>query len=464
MNRQLSKARLGVAALRTSAAGRSSLRNALYGGAEYVAMPVTMLLATPFLLHRLGVASYGLWMLTTAAITSSGFISTGFGDAALKYAATYRGQSDRKRLQDTLRVSLTINLVLGSALALLMWCLAPAAVRQLLKVDQTFYGSALVVFRIAAVVLLIKSVESVFVGALRAFERYGPAVQINIASRILTILCACALVIAGRGVVAILLATLVIAIVSALAQMIAVRVVAGALILYPSINQAAFAEVFNFGFFSWLQALAGCIFNYADRLLIGFMLGVSSVAYYSICVQAAQPIHGLIAAGLHFLFPHLSNRMSTASSARDLRPVIVRILAINVALAVALTLPLAVFSKLVLRLWMGPAVSQQAWMVLSVVAVGYCLLAFNITGHYALLALGEVRLVSMLNVLGGVVMLAGVILLAPRMGVVGAAIGRLFYGPITLLIYFRLRSLLAPKSFSQNFLATPEPAVESGSH
>ncbi len=28
-------------------------------------MPVTMLLATPFLLHQLGVASYGLWMLTT---------------------------------------------------------------------------------------------------------------------------------------------------------------------------------------------------------------------------------------------------------------------------------------------------------------------------------------------------------------------------------------------------------------
>lgn len=112
MNLQLNKARAAVAALRTSAAGRSSLRNAFYGAAEYVAMPVTMLLATPFLLHRLGVASYGLWMLTTAAITSSSFISTGFGDAALKYAAAYRGQSDHKRLEDTLRVSLTINLVL----------------------------------------------------------------------------------------------------------------------------------------------------------------------------------------------------------------------------------------------------------------------------------------------------------------------------------------------------------------
>lgn len=326
------------------------------------------------------------------------------------------------------------------------------------------YASALVVFRIAALVLLIKSVESVFVGALRAFERYGPAVQINVASRIATILCACVLVVAGRGVVAILVATLAIAAGSAIAQMIAVRIVAGPLILYPSINRAAFAEVFHFGFFSWLQALAGCIFNYADRLLIGFMLGVSSVAYYSVCVQAAQPIHGLIAAGLHFLFPHLSNRISTSSSARDLRPIIVRALLINVVLALALSLPIALFSKLILRLWMGSAFSQQAWMVLSVVALGYCLLAFNITGHYALLALGEVRLVSMLNVVGGIVMLAGVILLAPRMGVLGAAVGRLLYGPITLLMYFRLRSLLAPKSFPKHFLATPEPAVESGSH
>ena len=92
----------------------------------------------------------------------------------------------------------------------------------------------------------------------------------------------------GYSIVAIMLATLVISGMAVVVQVVATRLVTGPIRVYPTITRAAFSEVFAFGFFSWLQALAGCIFSYADRLIIGFMLGASSVAYYSICVQAAQ--------------------------------------------------------------------------------------------------------------------------------------------------------------------------------
>src|ERR1700684_4313413 len=115
--------------LRTSASARSSLRNSLYGTGEYVALPLILLLATPFLLHGLGLAQFGLWMLASAAVTSSSLISAGFGDGALKYAATYRGDGDRRKLEHTLRVNLTINLALGALLAILLWCGSPYASR-----------------------------------------------------------------------------------------------------------------------------------------------------------------------------------------------------------------------------------------------------------------------------------------------------------------------------------------------
>lgn len=418
-----------------------------------------MLLATPFLLHRLGSSQYGVWMLVTAAITSSSFISTGFGDAALRYAAHYRGQSQRAKLEATLRVNLTINLVLGVLLALGIWSSSPIAVRHFFKVEPSLQHSALIVFRIASIILVVKSVEGVLIGALRAFERYDPAVQINVLSRVAIVGCACLLVAAGYGIVAIMVGTLALAIVSAGLQMVALHVVAGPIILYPSIAPAAFAEVFSFGCFSWLQALAGCMFNYADRLLIGVMLGSSAVAYYSICVQAAQPIHGLIAAGLHFLFPHLSARLST-TPVKQIRPVVQRILVLNAILVLVLCLPLVVFSKAVLRMWIGAPFAQHNWMVLSIVALGYGLLALNITGHYTLLAMEQVRLVSLLNVAGGVVMLVAVALLAPRFGILGAAIARLAYGPITLLMYFRFGTMLRRSIAQQPTLSTSMVAAE----
>ncbi len=407
-------------------------------------MPATLLLATPFLLHRLGAAQFGLWMIANAAITSSGFLSTGFGDGALKYAATYRGSNERDRVRETLRVNLTINLALGAILALVMWFAAPAAVR-LLSLPAALQYAGVISFRLASIILLLRSVEGVFIGALRAHERYGPAVMINVSTRTATIVFACILVAAGEGITAIMLVTLAVAMVSAVLQITAANAVVKPVSLVPSFAGSAFAEVFHFGCFSWLQTLAGCIFSYADRLVIGFVLGASSVAYYTVCVQAAQPIYGVLSASLHFLFPHLSARLSVTAN-HEVRSIVVSIFSINVILAVLLCAPLALLSKPILHFWMGEAFAQQTWPVLSIVAVGFGFLALNITGHYTLLALGQVRLVAILNLAGGVLMLIVVAVLAPRIGLVGAAIGRLLYGPITLLMYSRLRSMLSTPS------------------
>ena len=438
---------LRLSALLHTSTGRASLHNALYGSTEYVALPLAMLLATPFLLHHLGAARYGIWMLATATITSSGFISTGFGDAALKYAASYRGSNDQQKLRDTVAVNLFINLVLGSFLAALIWYFSPGAVHRLFKIDPDLQATAVTAFRIGSIVLILRSIESVFIGILRAYERYGPAVRIGVSMRLAAIGCAVVVVSADHGITAIMVATLFTAGLSATLQFRSALGVMGRSSIRPTLSRAAFREIFHFGVFSWIQTLAGCIFSYADRLLIGITLGASSVAYYSVCVQAAQPIHGFIAAGLHFLFPHLSARLSAAPSS-DLRPVVLQVLALNIFLVLLLATPLCLLSKSILRIWMGPSFAQQAWIVLSIVAIAFALLALNITGHYALLALGSVRLVSTLNVAGGLAMMVTVALLAPRVGLWGAAVGRLLYGPVTLLMYFRLHSILTRSAHS----------------
>lgn len=406
-----------------------------------------MLLAAPFLLHRLGIAQYGLWMLTSAAVTSANSISTGFGDAALKYASIYRGAHNRRKLKEILSVSLVINLILGGGLAILIWYGTPYAVARLFKVDPALQAVAVIAFRIGGAVLVVRSVESVLIAALRAHERYGPAVRISVFSRASTVAIACVLAGRGYGLIAIMVGTLVVGTTSLSLQAMAVHAVVGGMSLMPAASKAALSEVLGFGSFSWVQAVAGCIFSQADRLLVGGLLGTSAVAYYSLCVQAAQPIHGLLAAGLHFLFPHLSAR-STTVPASDLRTTIWPILWVNITLAILLCLPLVLFSKPILHVWMGPAFAQKAWALLSILAVGLGLLSLNVTGHYALLALGQVRLVSALNLAGGIVMLLAIAVLAPRLGLMGAAIGRLLYGPITLLMYWRLRRMLCTQGRS----------------
>jgi O-antigen/teichoic acid export membrane protein len=162
----------------------------------------------------------------------------------------------------------------------------------------------------------------------------------------------------------------------------------------------------------------------------------------------------LIAAGLHFVFPHLSARLAKAQ-VTELKTVVRSIFWLNLVLAIVLCVPVILLSEMLLSIWIGPAFAQQMWMALSIIAAGFGLLALNVTGHYALLALGQARLVSLLNLAGGVAMLGVMVLLAPRFGLVGVAVGRLLYGLVTLLMYWHLRPVLSPGPTAQSETTAP---------
>lgn len=428
--------------LRASRNFRESAGNALYSIAEYIAQPLSMLVAAPFLVHKLGLSQYGIWMLVSAILGSMGILSTGFGDATVKYVSAYRGQNNLAGVERTIRATLTINALLGGLFGLLVWVVAPYAVDHIFKIEPMFHTATLQAIRISAVILAFRSIESVFVSTLRAFERYGPPVKLNVFLRTIVVVSAVVLAAIGRGVVAIMIATLFWSALIVVLQAIAARRVVGPLNPLPTFEKEALAEVFSFGCFSWLQALAGVVFGYADRFLVAAMLGTSAVAIYVLCVQVAQPIHGLAAAAFNFMFPHISSRHE-AGEIHGPRRVFRLALLTSVGLSLSLATPLVLFGKPFLTLWMGAQFAKQAYVVLAVLAVAHLILAVNIVPHYTLLALGSVRFVSIVNVLGGIASLGAVALFIPPFGLIGAAFGRLLYGAVTALDLFRVKTILA---------------------
>jgi O-antigen/teichoic acid export membrane protein len=424
--------------LRHSRNFRASAGNSLYGIAEYVAQPVSMLVSAPYLVHKLGLPQYGIWMLITAILGSMGTLSAGFGDATIKYVSAYRGQNNQPGVERTLRATLTINALLGGMLGALVWTLAPYAVAHLFKIEPVWRAPSLQALRIAAAILFLRSIESVFVSTLRAFERYGPPIKLNVLLRTAVVLSAVGLSFLGYGVAAIMQATLFWSILIFVLQVMAARRVSGVRKLFPTFDPSALAEVFGFGCFSWLQAMAGVAFNYADRFLVAVLLGTAPLAVYVLCVQAAQPIHGLAAAAFNFVFPHLSSRHE-AGEIEGTRRVFRLALLASIALSLTLAAPLVLAGPRLLRLWMGPQFAAQAGGVLAILAVAHLILAVNIVPHYTLLALGKVRFVSMVNVAGGILSLIAVAVLVPRWGLAGAAAGRLFYGPAVTLNFLKLK-------------------------
>jgi O-antigen/teichoic acid export membrane protein len=422
---------------------QSNATNALYSIAEYIAQPLAMILAARFLINTLGVQQYGLWMLVSAIVGSIGILSTGFGDATVKYVSKYRGQKNSEGVERTIRATLTINAALGSLLGTVVWMLAPFLTYRVFKIEPGFRNASVWAIQISAIILVLRSIESVFVSTLRAFERYGPAVKLNIVLRSGVVISAVILAAAGRGVAAIMLATLFWSFVGVLLQAAAAQRISGGFSILPSVRADALQEVFRFGCFSWSQALAGIVFGYADRFVVGAMMGTAPVAIYVLCVQVTQPIHGLSAAAFNFLFPHISSRHEageTGATTRIFRFAVTT----SIVLSLAVALPLVMLSKPLLTLWMGAEFAEQGYVLLRILAVAYALLAINVVPHYTLLALGRVRYVSVVNVLGSALCLCMMTLLIPSLGLTGAALGRLLYGPVlALTLFFKVSTALS---------------------
>jgi O-antigen/teichoic acid export membrane protein len=424
-----------------SGANGRGYTNALYGIADYLAQPVGMIISAPFLLKQLGLAQYGVWVLASAAVTSGSLVSAGFGDAAIKHIAMFRRRNDRRGVEMIVRNMVAINLILSGILALVLWSLAPYISRHAATSNVELQMACVKSLRIGSGLLITKSVESVFVSALRAFETYGPAVRIAVYSRTAIIASATVLAWMNHGVVMIMTITFFIVSCSLVAQGYALKAKAGNILLIPIWHTKTVSTIAGLGIFSWLQAIAGIAFSQADRLLIGLFLGATSVASYGLCVQIAQPIHGLIASGMHFLFPHLSGRYTNAQ-ATELRSTVLTAFRINAMLVILLSLTMFIFSKVIVKVWLGPIFDYQSNNILPIITCSYALLGLNITAYYTLLALGGFKTATFLNLVAGGAMLFAMTVLASKHGLQGASAARLVYGPITCLMYLRLAKMM----------------------
>jgi len=428
---------------------REHLTNAAFGALDYIAYPAAMLLLAPAILHTLGIDRYGIWVMANAVLMTGAILASGFGDANIRSVAQARGSRQSNEVLETVRSALGIHLALGFLIACLCWMAAPVLARHVVKTDAELFGDCAWSLRVTAAMILLRAIETVCVSTQRAFSRYGKAIQVSVFARLLSLPLTWLVARFDRNVTSAMVATLCVSALALWIQTGQLKQLLGVTRLVPSLHAKATRALFTFGIFTWLQAVAGLLFGQVDRLTAGAALGASAVAAYTFCAQLTQPIYGIAAAALHFLFPHLAANSGHGSRRSLLRPILGTFAANFCFVAAALAVLLA-YGETILRMWAGPAVAREAASVLPMTALGAALSALSVTGCYSLVALGRPRAVTLLTILGGLAMAAALALLVPRYGLAGIALSRLLPGILSLLAYIPLTVLLMQHAATAN--------------
>jgi len=416
---------------------KSHLANSLFGVVDYLAYPVGLLLLAPLILRALGMERYGIWAIATAAISTGAIIASGFGDANIRAVAIALASGERNALINTVRCALGIHVVLGVAIASISWLAAPWMTRHIAQSRPELTDDCLWSLRIAGILALIRSLETVCVSTQRAFSRYGAAIQISVAARLLALMAAGIVAFYLRSVSSLLVASLVIGTVALWFQVKQLNSLLGISSIRPALHPATTRSLLVFGGFTWLCSVAGLLFGQADRLVAGVEFGAAAVSAYAFCAQLAQPIYGISAAGLHFLFPYLTTKLARNDMSALRRGVLITAAANAIFVLIVLS-TLLLCGDAVLRFWAGETIAAAGSSLLTPIAWSAAFSALGVTGCYSMLALGRPGTVTALNVAGGLAMTGAIALLVPHFGLAGIADARLFFGSTVLFVYVPL--------------------------
>lgn len=438
---------------------KNQFSNGVYGVLDYLAYPIGMLAVAPIALRALGNDRYGIWMIALSTISTGAIVASGFGDANIRLVAMQRATGNHDNVIRAVRSTMGIHAVLGSAMALLAWLLAPFVTKHLVTANPGMQSDCLWSLRVACFLILARAIESVCISTQRAFERYGTAIRISAIARVLSLAAAGFLPLITHTVISVLAATAIISACGVWLQVARLRKLINASTLLPLLDRETTRAIVGFGIFAWIQAVSGILFGQVDRLITGVAFGAATVACYSMCVQLSQPIYGVAAAGLHFLFPRISIQCALNDPAGVRRTILMGFCANLVVVAVG-TAAVLVFGQTILRAWGGDALARTSASILPIIAWSTATAGLGIAGSYSMLALGRVRTLTCLNLAGGALMAFSMPWLATRYGLPGMAWGRLLYGPITCLVYLPLLLLLSDQPKSRSLSTLPDALYE----
>lgn len=343
------------------------VRNALANLLGALIPAVVALGTVPLVVRGLGEAGYGMYSLVTAIVGYFAVIDINVTAGSVKYIAAYHARRDQRRIDETVAFGLTVYALLGVLGGLCIYLGADWFVGHVFAVPPALAGEAAATLRLAALGFFLGQLQSYLNSIPQSLMRY------DITSRIEMLF--------GTGVPLLTVGVLMLG--HGLYEVILLRVAASAVNcallwrwirrLLPDLSwrrpgAAVRRELLGFSAYSFLSHFASMSYAYADKLVIGALVGVTGLAYFTVASTLANRILGLSYRLSGVFFPATS-ALAARGELERLDLLYLKATRYVVFINASVLVLVAVFSYQILYYWMGPQFARIGQVVLAVMAL-----------------------------------------------------------------------------------------------
>lgn len=345
---------------------------------------------TPFLVHNLGDAQYGLWVLLGSVVVYFQLLDLGLSASLARYVAQYVAQGRESELSDLASTVFVLYLGLAAIAGALMLVMAPW-VPTLFHLPPQDASLATQTFVLVAINFVIVLPTSLYNAILVGYQRIDLNNIANVVSQALEAVLIVVLLNRGYD----LLAVAAISIVSTLAlaggRLYFIHKIAPDLNLSPRrFHRASARQIFGYSAAVFVIQISGLILLRTDTIILGLLYPVETITAYAVPYKLANTLTLLVAPFAAVLFPAYAE-MHGRLDHRRLRKLYLEG-SKAVALLSALMLTFLLFVGVdVLTLWVGPEY-QDAGPILYPLAIFFAIIAVTRPGGNLLVAVGKARL------------------------------------------------------------------------
>jgi O-antigen/teichoic acid export membrane protein len=350
--------------------------NSLFGLMGFALPSAVMLIAYPVLVHYLGTERFGIYFLATSVSGTVAMLDFGMSSATVKLVSEDLATGNKRAAAETIITSLAFYGGLGILGAALIWLFSPWLV-SLFSVGPALHAEAVLVFRLAAIQLVVFLLSTSLVFTFKGMQRFD---QSTLALSSLSILtyggAVTGVALAGVGLVGVTLislsANLIVLFICVLRGLSLCR---GQGVVLRSVRPtlSAFRKMFGFGMAMAVHLATVLFFYQGQRLLVGALINPAAVAIYILASTAASKAHEGINAATEVIFPLSSG----ATDPARLRRVYLRMLLGGAVMAALILGSLALFAEEILTIWVGADLAHKATPLLRVFAVGFFFMALS---------------------------------------------------------------------------------------
>jgi O-antigen/teichoic acid export membrane protein len=377
---------------------------------------------SPFLVHHLGNAMYGVWILANSSIAYMALLDLGLRGAVTHFVAKHHAVGSHREASSAVSVALGFRLLIALTVVVASLTLAAFSAK-IFRMPADLWVPARWAIIITGINLSVTLVSGVFGGVLTGLQRFDIVSGVSVTQTLLGAAGTVWVIERGHGIIALAGMQL------ALSVFLGTFTAGLARRLYPDLHlsvgllrKGVLKDLWRYSFYLFVIAASGQVIYYTDNLVVGAFLSAEAVAFYAIGGRFIE-YFGQLGASLAQTFLPVASNMAAQDQERQLRRLLIQ--GTRAAVLVSLPIAAALFlrSETFIGLWMGPAYAQPSGQVLRILLLSAMAINCNRVGGNIVLGLSKHKPFAVWQSLEAVANFTLSVYLVRRIGITGVAWG-----------------------------------------